>query len=193
MLDIINSWRERDAHRSSIFTIDSDKAVNGAGAGRGEDQGDVRAEQAAYMTPEYRKIACWCCRVDDVKKRCNVTDEEVKAAYDEPRTTTTRPSAAACSRSRSRTRPRPRPPRRPSPAASLRRCRQGSGRQGYRHRSRPHRPRTDDRSEDRRGRVRLQRTPSPMPVEGRFATRAVARLRDPAWQATAPSPTSRTR
>lgn len=82
MVNLVNDWRA-ETRVAEHFTIDADKAVTVPQPDDAKLKATYEANKAAFMAPEFRKLALLVLTIDSVKKTMEVTDAEAQASYDQ--------------------------------------------------------------------------------------------------------------
>lgn len=82
MVNLVNDWRA-ETRVAEHFTIDADKAVTVPLPDDAKLKATYEANKAAFMAPEFRKLALLVLTIDSVKKTMEVTDAEAQASYDQ--------------------------------------------------------------------------------------------------------------
>jgi peptidyl-prolyl cis-trans isomerase D len=86
MIQLLNDWHA-ETRVAEHFAIDADKAVTVPVADDAKLKATYDANKAAFMAPEYRKLALLVLSKDSVKKTMDVTDAEAQASYEESKNT----------------------------------------------------------------------------------------------------------
>jgi peptidyl-prolyl cis-trans isomerase D len=90
MIDGLNAWRN-ETRTIEHVKLDPGKVVNVAAPDDAKLKETYEANKGKFMTPEYRKLAVLLLSVDDLKKDVTLTDDEVKASYQDTKDTYDRP------------------------------------------------------------------------------------------------------
>jgi peptidyl-prolyl cis-trans isomerase D len=90
MIDGLNAWRN-ETRTIDFVKLDQNKVVKVPVPDEAKLKETYEANKGKFMTPEFRKLALLLLTVDDLKKDVTLTDDEVKASYQDTKETYDRP------------------------------------------------------------------------------------------------------
>jgi peptidyl-prolyl cis-trans isomerase D len=90
MVDGLNAWRN-ETRTIEHVKLEPSKVVKVATPDDAKLKEVYEANKGKFMTPEYRKLALLLLTVDDLKKDVTLTDDEIKASYQDTKETYDRP------------------------------------------------------------------------------------------------------
>jgi peptidyl-prolyl cis-trans isomerase D len=82
LLNLIHIFRE-ETRTAQYFTIDPDKAVKLPEPDEAKLKETYEANKRQFVTPEYRALALLQMTTEEMKKRVPVSEDEIKAAYEQ--------------------------------------------------------------------------------------------------------------
>jgi peptidyl-prolyl cis-trans isomerase D len=82
LLNILHNFRE-ESRVAQYFTLDLDKAINLPEPDEAKLKETYEANKQQFVTPEYRALGLLRITIEEMKKRVPVSEDEIKAAYEQ--------------------------------------------------------------------------------------------------------------